>query len=198
MNINRFKSQLGTLTTKDRFEVELHGPIGIRSRGIRCTGVTIPAKTISTISNSYVKAGPTSNFADMVDYGGTVDLTFMLDQTFEDRQKIELWQSYIFDEAYNLQYPSEYYGSINIKQLGLDGLPIYDVELHQCFPTILGEVSLDSTSTDIQTLTVTFAFRSWSSSYENSPTGLLGGLFKKFSRKITSKLNKKISDKLFG
>ena len=50
----------------------------------------------------------------------------------------------------------------------------------------------------IQKFDVEFSFRTWSSSFENTPSGLLGGLFKKFSRKISSKVNKKLSDKLFG
>ena len=44
----------------------------------------------------------------------------------------------------------------------------------------------------------TFAFRTWTSSYENTPSGLLGGLFKKFSRKIKTKASTKIEGKLFG
>ena len=43
-----------------------------------------------------------------------------------------------------------------------------------------------------------FKFRTWSSSFENSPSGLLGGLFKKKMRKLRSKADRKINDKLFG
>ena len=75
---------------------------------------------------------------------------------------------------------------------------MYTVELHEAFPTTVGGVTFSATEAAIQTFDVTFNYRTWSSAYENSPGGLLGGLFKKFSRKITSKLDKKINDKLFG
>lgn len=199
MNIDRFKINLDAMARTNRYEVEIHGPAGIRSRGLRCTDVSIPAKSIGTTSNSYLSAGPESVYADSVDYGQTVSLTFMLDHTYEDRQKMELWQSFIYDEAYNLQYPDKYWGSMKIIQMGVDNLPIYEVELHQCFPTTISSIGFASGGeTSIQTFSTDFSFRSWSSSFENSPGGLLGGLFNKFSRKLESKVNKKLSDKLFG
>ena len=155
MNINRFMINMDQMARSDKFEVEIFGPAGIRSRGIRCTDVSIPAKSIGTVSHSYLSAGPVSTYADSVDYGASVNLTFMLDHT-------------------------------------------YEVELHQCFPTTLSEIAFTSGATEIQTFSADFAFRSWSSSFENSPGGLLGGLFNKFSRKLSSKVNKKLSDKLFG
>jgi len=201
MNINKFMINMDNMSRSDRFEVELFGPpgTGIRSRGIRCTSVSIPAKSVAVVTNSYLSAGPKTSYADMIDYGGSVDLTFMLDHTYEDRQKIELWQSFIYDDAYSLQYPDKYFGAIKIRQLGVDGFPIYEVELHQCFPSVINDLTFDSTaSQEIQTFSTNFVYRSWSSSFENTPSGLLGGLFNKVSKKITGKINKKISDKLFG
>tara|TARA_B100001173_G_C15700307_1_gene425760 strand:- start:250 stop:615 length:366 start_codon:yes stop_codon:yes gene_type:complete len=121
----------------------------------------------------------------------------MLDSTYEDKQMMELWQSSMYDEAYNLQYPEFYHGEVVISQLGVDNIPIYTVKLHEAFPSTVGGVAF-SADPSIQTFDVTFNYRTWSSSFENSPSGLLGGLFKKFSRKLTSKLDKKVNDKLFG
>jgi hypothetical protein len=50
----------------------------------------------------------------------------------------------------------------------------------------------------MQTFDVTFTFRTWTSSYENAPSGLLGGLFNKFSRKLKSKVKQKVGSKIFG
>ena len=118
--------------------------------------------------------------------------------TFEDKQTFELWQQYIHDEGYGFQYQDDYTGSIKIRQMGQDNLAVYEVELHEAFPQNIQEQTLDATASDIQTFTVSVAFRSWSSSFENSPSGLLGGLFNKYKRKITSKVKTKVEDKLFG
>ena len=87
---------------------------------------------------------------------------------------------------------------MKITQLGQDNLPIYSVELFNCFPDSIGDISLDAAGGELQKFTVSMAFRSWVSSYENTPSGLLGGLFNKYSRKLKSKVNTKIENKLFG
>ena len=75
---------------------------------------------------------------------------------------------------------------------------IYSVELLNCFPDSIGDISLDAGEGALVTFQVSMAFRSWVSSYENSPSGLLGGLFNKYSRKLKSKTSKKLENKLFG
>jgi hypothetical protein len=151
-----------------------------------------------TSTGKYGGATPENSFLDNIQYETEVTCSFMLDSTYEDKQIMELWQSSMYDEMYNLQYPETYKGSVKITQLGVDNYPIYEVELHDAFPTNVTGVSFTSESTGIQTFDVTFSFRTWSSSFENSPTGLLGGLFNKKMKKIRSKIDKKLVDKLWG
>ena len=200
MHINRFiKAHVDNMARKGKYEVEIHGPNGLRSRGMRVTAVTMPALTIETTQHTPSSAGPPSNYINNVSYGGEVTMTFMLDHTYEDRELMEQWQHEMFDEVWNLTYPEDYHGTVKITQLGVDDLPVYEVELHQAFPTSLGELGFSAESmNEMQTMDVVFKFRTWTSSYENSPSGLLGGLFNKFSRKLKSKVTKKIGSKIFG
>lgn len=198
MHINRFMSTaVDAMSRTDRFSVEIRNEkVGIRSRGLRCTGINIPSKTMQVTRHGY-GTGPDRPYVTGVEYENDVTCTFMLDSTYEDRQMMELWQSSMYDEAYNLQYPEYYHGEVVISQLGVDNIPIYTVKLHEAFPSVVGGITF-SNDPAVQTFDVTFNYRTWSSSFENSPSGLLGGLFKKFSRKIQSKLDKKVNDKLFG
>ena len=199
MNINRFMNgHMDAMSRTDRYTVEIHGPKGIRSRGIRCTAVSLPAKTITTVAHNYGGATPDRKYAQKVEYDNAISCSFMLDHTYEDRQMFELWQGLIYDDAYNLSYPESYWGSVKITQLGVDGLPVYSVTCHEAFVSKVSGISFTAETMGIQKFDVEFSFRTWSSSFENTPSGLLGGLFKKFSRKISSKVNKKLSDKLFG
>ena len=200
MNINRFMSaHIDNMTRTNRYEVAIHGPSGIRSRGMRCTNITMPGKQVVFAETTEYGGGPMTKHANKVDYGGgLVTMTFMCDHTFEDKQKMELWQSMIYDEGYGLQYPDNYTGSVRITQMGMDDLPVYEVELHDAWPQNIQEQTLDSTTGDIQSFTAGIAFRSWSSSFENSPGGLLGGLFNKYKRKLGSRVKRKFNDKLFG
>mgnify|MGYP001405974397 CR=1 FL=1 len=199
MNINRFMNHMDSMGRKDRFNIEIRCPqINIRSRGLRCTAVSTPGKTIATTGKNYGGATPERLYVTGVEYENKITATFMLDTTFEDKQMMELWQSYMFDEAYNLQYPDSYHGSVKIDQLGVDNIPLYSVELHEAFPSNVTGVGFSAGEPAVQTFDVEFSFRTWSSSFENSPSGLLGGLFNKKMRKIRSRLDKKVNDKLFG
>jgi len=200
MNINRFMAaHVDNMVRQNKFEVEIFGPAGIRSRGLRCTNINIPGKQIVFAEMSEYGGGPMRKHPNKVDYGGgVVTMQFMCDHTFEDKQTFELWQQYIHDEAYGFQYQDDYTGTVKIRQMGQDNLAVYEVELHEAFPQNIQEQTLDASASDIQTFTVSVAFRSWSSSFENSPAGLLGGLFNKFKRKIKSKVKTKVEDKLFG
>ena len=199
MHINRWiKSQMDSMSRTDRFSVQIFQPrINLRIRRLRCTAVNIPMKTMKVSRQSFGGGTPEAPYVTGVEYENDVTCSFMLDSTYEDKQKFELWQSYMYDEAYNLQYPEKYYGSVEISQLAVDNQPVYTVKLHDAFPSVVGGVSFGAEA-GIQSFDVTFNYRTWSSSFENSPSGLLGGLFKKFSRKIKSKLDKKVNDKLFG
>ena len=201
MHINRFMgAHLDNMARSNRFSVEIHGPQGLRSRGMRCTSISAGGKSLTTSQIQYSDAGPANNYVTAVDYGGTVSMTFMLDTTFEDMQFIERWMSLTHDEVWNLSYPEEYHGTVKITQLALDDFPIYSVDLHQAFPSDMSALSFDAggEGSEVQTFDVEFTYRTWSSAYENSPSGLLGGLFKKFSRKLKTKVQKKIEGKVFG
>ena len=198
MNINRFLNHMDSMGRKDRFNIEIRGPQNIRSRGLRCTTVSTPGKTMVTTGKNFGGASPERQYLTGIEYENKVTATFMLDTTYEDKQMMELWQSNMYDEVYNLQYPENYHGSVKIEQLGVDNIPIYSVELHEAFPTNVTGVGFSASEPAVQTFDVEFTFRTWSSSFENSPSGLLGGLFYKKMRKLRSKADRKINDKLFG
>ena len=107
MNINRFMgAHIDGMPRNNKFEVEIHGPQGINSRGIRCTTISMPGRQVTSSEFSEYGGAPMYKYPNRVDYaGGKLDMTWMLDHTFEDRQKMELWQSYIYDESYAMNYP---------------------------------------------------------------------------------------------
>jgi len=198
-NINRFMANIDNMARPNNFNVNIFGPSAIadgsiNSRGIRCTNITMPGRSFTTSPHSEYHGGPKANRITGIDYeGGLVQMTFICDTTFEDKQKIELWQQYIFDNSYYYEYYDDIIGEVEIEQLAHDGTVIYSVRLQEAYPQAIQAQTLDASSTAIQTFTCSFAFRRWNSSFENSPTGLLGGLFKKFSRKLNSRVDRKLN-----
>ena len=91
-----------------------------------------------------------------------------------------------------------YTGQVRITQLDRRDWPIYEVVLHEAWPSSFSPIPLDSSGgPGIQTFNCTFQYRTWTSSYENSPSGLLGGLFRKVSRKLGTDIESEIEGKIF-
>ena len=207
MNITRFMTHLDQMARQNRFEVEIFAPaIQLRMRGVRCTKAVMPGKTFEVESFKPVPAGWAKHQIKGVTYPQEITLSFMLDSTLEDRQKIELWQQYMYGEDYSMRYPKNdsdgsekgYLGTVVIRQLDKGGSPIYEVILEDAFPQALSNLSLDAGSSEIQNFDVTFNYRTWHSSYENSPAGsVLGALFQKAGRKLKSKVRQKAEDRVF-
>ena len=168
----------------------------ISIRGIRCTNISLPGRSFVTTPHTEYAGGPKVNRIQSIDYeGGQVQMTFMCDSTFEDKNKIELWQRMIFDGAYTYEYYDNYVGHIEIEQEGRNKQPIYSVRLHEVFPSSIQAQTLDAMGgPNLQTFTCTFAFRTWSSNFNNQSGGILGGLFNKISGKINTKIDKKLDD----
>ena len=207
MNITRFMGHLDQMARQNRFEVEIFAPaIQLRIRGVRCTKAVMPGKTLEVESFKVIPAGWAKQTIKGITYPQEVTLSFMLDSTLEDRQKIELWQEYMYDDDYSMRYPHNhtkdgekgYLGTVVIRQLDKGGSSIYEVQLEDAFPQSMSNLSLDAGSAAIQTFDVTFNYRTWHSSYENSPSdSILGALFQKGSRKLKSKIRKKAEDRIF-
>ena len=199
MKINRFMANINDVARQNRFEVDLFALSGaIRVRGIRCIAATLPGRTLKLQPHAENQVGPLTPYVTGIDNdGGQIALTFICDDQFTERQAVEAWMQNIYDATYGLNYPERYYGTIQIRQLGRDDLPIYEVELHDVFPSGITAQTLSMESGVPQTLTVNFAYRTWSSSFDNLPSSFLGALFQKSKRRIFSRVRKKIEDKIF-
>tara|TARA_Y100001963_G_scaffold57872_1_gene80990 strand:- start:1185 stop:1853 length:669 start_codon:yes stop_codon:yes gene_type:complete len=207
MNINRFMGHIDQMSRKNRFEIDIFMPaLDLRIRGLRVTTVTTPGKSITVEQFKPVPAGYAKNTIKGVEYPQEVTITCMCDSHMEDRQKIELWQNYMYDDDYSMRYAYNdtsgkqmgYVGTVAIRQLDRSGQSVYEVQLEDAFPQTLGGLSFDMASSDIQTFDVTFNYRTWHSAYENTPAGsILGALFQKGMRKIGSKVRKKVEDKVY-
>ena len=171
---------------------------GLSIRGIRCTNITLPGRSFITTPHTEYAGGPKTNRIQGIDYeGGQVQMTFMCDETFDDKNKIELWQQMIYDDAFQYSYYEDYIGHMEIIQQARNKQPIYTVKLHEAFPMNIQAQNLDATAgAALQTFTCTFAYRTWSSNFTNDSGGLLGGLFNKVSGKINTKIDEKLDDLL--
>ncbi len=198
---NEFQHNLIEEMTENTVHKEVRQDLsggGISIRGIRCTNITLPGRSFITTPHTEYAGGPKTNRIQGIDYeGGQLQMTFMCDETFDDKNKIELWQQMIYDDAFQYSYYNDYIGHIEIVQQARNKQPIYSVKLYEAFPMNIQAQNLDATGgAAVQSFTCTFAYRTWSSNFKNGSGGLLGGLFNKVSGKINTKIDEKLDDLL--
>ena len=202
MRINRFMGHIDAMARQNRFEVEIFMPVlDIRMRGLRVSKAVIPGRKITTEAYSEIPSGPARKYLQKVEYDQDITLTFLTDSTLDDRMAIETWMEYMYDGSYAMKYlyaDNGYTGTIILRQLDRADMPIYEVGLVEAFPETMSGLSLDSSSSAIQTFDVTFGYRTWTSKFENAPANtILGALFKKAGRKLRAKATRKVEDKVF-
>ncbi len=197
MHINRFIANIDNMARQNQFEIEMFCPqIGLKMRGIRCKATALPGKSFETAPFGEIPAGAKKQYPTSVVYPQDITLTFNLDSSFEDKVLMELWQKSIYMEDYSLRYPDKYEGTVKIKQLASNGLPIYKVTLHRAWPQAISNSTLDMESGAIQTFDVTFAYRTWSArSYFG--VGILGGILNQGRDRLVGKIGEKLTDKIY-
>jgi len=99
---NMFTSNKRTIDFSKDDPSDKHGQVGVVAKrpktnmmGIRCESASLPGRSVDTTSWSELGAErqmPTGT----VDDGGTIDFTFLCDQSFADRLIIEAWLSLIY------------------------------------------------------------------------------------------------------
>jgi hypothetical protein len=166
-----------------------------------CSAITMPDR--DAITKEIRHNGPTRKF--VYDFkSADITATFYADKFLRERSYFELWQQSAFStKTFNYNYYDNYVTPINIFQLGnfasrqeRDDIT-YAVQLFDCYPKTIGQVSYSHDTNNVQTFDVTFTFRYWinyfidkagaieiGQSEFNQPTvkrggGLFGGLISK-------------------
>ena len=104
---NMFTSNKRTIDFSKDDPSDKHGQVGVVAKrpktsmmGIRCESASLPGRSVDTTSWSELGAErqmPTGT----VDDGGTIDFSFICDQSFADRLIIEAWLSLIYSGSPN-------------------------------------------------------------------------------------------------
>jgi len=190
----------GGYARTNRFEIMIVPPSGVRGTGSRNTANPYVAvfNTLSgdgslrnTIFNCESFAIPGKNLVSAPDtnlYGperevvssmtfGEITSTFYLSSDLREKRFFDAWQSLATSSeagGFALGYYNDYVGKIEIFQLDEKDNRTYGCELLECFPKTVADLSVNqSTSTDIQKLSVTWTYRYWKSIEDESGT-LLG------------------------
>ena len=170
----------------NRYDVHFYCPnLGINLEGIRCISATLPGRQLE--SSDWSAYGPTQKRPYQLSMDGQeVSFTFLCDTNFADRYIIDAWLGSIYsgggnDDSHDFNtagssinpmfsYHDEYTGKIEIRTMSNKANPSMTYEIHDAFPTSFNAMTLGYDQTDtIMQFECTFAFRTFSTTYHNTP-----------------------------
>lgn len=174
MSLADFLSTVRTegLSKANRYSVLISPPAGIAdsnsdlsrvslfAESTELPGVTVKTEKLKIYGPEYIR--PTG-----IDYGQTVNVTFLVDRDFRVRKLFEDWINMVVDKnSYNISYQILYISNqIRFIQLDTQDEERYSITLKEAFPVSIEIMPISYSSDGIHRISVTFAFRRWESMF---------------------------------
>lgn len=174
------------------FEVYITSPFegDNKSLTFRCDTSEIPGRTLTTSETKFGNYGPIAKVA----YGQVytdVTCSFILSEDLREKQFFENWHegvmstgsfenrrfNFLSNSKFNVNYYRDYIGVVEIRQYGASGNLRSVHKLNEAYPIIIGGLPMNWADEEILKLTVTFAYRNYSSVYYSSDQPGLGAGF---------------------
>lgn len=154
------------LARQNRFQVEISQvdfwPGGdSRILTLLCQSASLPGATIAVKKQTLF--GPEYVRPGNINYGDTLQLSFLCDNDMWVRTVFDLWMHRVINTAeFTVNFKDQYARDIIIKQLDESENTTYAVKLVDAFPVQMGAMALNQSALDrFHILPVTFSYRYW-------------------------------------
>ena len=140
---------------------ELTGSNVAREVSLKCEQITMPGRRIDTEPDNNIY-GPVREIAQGWSYAD-ITANFQLSSDLRERRFFETWNRLAFNpDTWNIGYYDDYTGRIQIFQLDEQNNRRYGVELIECFPKAIGDLTYDYSQVNTQQkVSITFSYRYW-------------------------------------
>ena len=176
MSLTNFLSTVRTegLSKSNRYSVLITPPaslaagnpdlerISLFAESTELPGLSITTENLRIYGPSYIR--PTA-----VEFGQTIDVTFLVDLNLKVRKLFEDWLNLVVDRnSYEVSYQSAYISEqIRFTLLDTNEVEKYSVTLKEAFPIGMSVTPISYSSNDYQRLSISFAYRKWESTFSN-------------------------------
>ena len=157
------------LARANLFEVTISPPAGLsgfaddpRIVSMLCDSTSLPSQKILTKRHTIY--GETEVRPYSVDYGGILNLTFLLDADMNVRDFFDAWLDLVVNrQSNNVSYQSKYIGGLRVAQLkSKEHAESYAAEFTEAFPIAVNLLPVDNNQSNIvHRMDVTFEYRKW-------------------------------------
>ena len=132
-----------------------------RQTSLRCESIEFPGRNLDTVADVNIY-GPERNIVNGYSYADITGV-FQCSTDLKEKTFFETWQRLAYNpQTWAMGYYDDYTGALEIHQLDQKDKRRYGVQLIECFPKTVAEISLSSAqATDVQKISVTFSYRYW-------------------------------------
>ena len=203
MKVDRFKAQVSNFQRSNYYNVAFFGTgpavSGLAIRGVKCESATIPGQGFFMTEDS--EYGPKRAIPHKPQFDA-FDCSFYLDDSFEDRELLELWMGKIngFRQGnFHSKFHDNYTGVILVEALRKYGGGNYRCIMSDAYPVQMGVLNFGYANSELAKFNCQWRFRHWQGEFQNSKqNGLITGFMDKHLNKLETKVRSKIEDELFG
>lgn len=150
------------LARQNRFEVIISNLFGSeRLISLMCQTASLPGAAVQLKTQTLF--GPAYFRPGTINYGGTLNLSFLCDGDMEVKKLFDRWiHTVINPSSFTVNYKDSYSRDVYINQLDEKENITYSVRLADAFPTQIGSLGLGQANLDrFHILPVTLSFRYW-------------------------------------
>ena len=185
ITIDTFKANFDTGARANLFDVSITSPDALdfrfeRGDNLRCRSVDMEGSSFGTNTRDQYNSG--YDIPDgTVDQGGSVDISFICDQSFHDRALIEAWHQWIYNNGTKgttnsagntgsaqipvMKYLDDYIGTMEVHALRKDETISMKYTYHDVYPSSFETMSFGATEEGILEIKASFQYRHWDSEY---------------------------------
>ena len=149
------------LARQNRFQVLIPNLVDGELISLLCQSSNMPGATVQVKRQTLF--GPSFIRPASINYGETVQMSFLVDKNMNVRKIFDGWiHSIINPSSFTVNYKDEYARDIIIYQLDEGENITYSLRLVDAFPISLGSLSVNQAALDrFHILPVTFSYRYW-------------------------------------
>ena len=120
--------------------------------------VSIPGLNVDPSSGMPFKPNLDISLPSKKSIPSSFSVTFVENENQYVSKFLDNWFSRIFHKNGEMHPPSKYWRDIKVKFLSVSGESLFSVVLFNCYPTINYKYDLDSSSNDVEKMTIPFAY----------------------------------------
>jgi len=157
--VSDFRSRVRDLAKQYMFEISVLMPVAVGTSelvNILAQSTSIPGRTITPVDANFM--GQQYKLAGNIEFSPW-SVEFRMDDNYDVYKKFRAWSELVRGTETNIAaFPAQYKSEPIIYQLDAAGNKLNQITLKGAWPSEIGEIAVDTTSSELQVFSVTWEY----------------------------------------